>query len=261
MVDGVEMAADLLRSDSRIEILERLQTDGMSRYELREAIDGSRTTIDRNLDRLETDGWITKTDRGYAITTAGEFVLERATDFVETVSAADRLQPILRWIPRGEPDIDVRELADAELTTAEEGTPIAMVDKHVQGMTAAAHTRMILPIVSARSMNEQLRATQEQSVHAEHVVTPTVADILQSDPEFVDRIETMRETAEVEIYVTEEPVPYYLGILDETVQIGVDEDGQPRGLIETTAESVREWAERRFESYRESAVPLETWHE
>jgi hypothetical protein len=66
----------------------------------------------------------------------------------------------------------------------------------------------------------------------------------------------MVDTGRFEVHVHDGDIPYYLGILDDTVQMGVNEDGEPRGLLETDSEEVREWAENRYESYKQEAEPL-----
>ena len=40
------------------------------------------------------------------------------------------------------------------------------------------------------------------------------------------------------------------------MQVGVDEDGEPRGLLETDSEEVREWAENKYDSYKQEAEAL-----
>jgi hypothetical protein len=48
--------------------------------------------------------------------------------------------------------------------------------------------------------------------------------------------------------VTDEYVPFCLGIVDGLVQIGVEDDeGVPRALAESSSDELREWARERFE--------------
>lgn len=57
------------------------------------------------------------------------------------------------------------------------------------------------------------------------------------------------------MYVAESALPFYLGISgDGRIQVGIaDEEGFPRPLLETTDETIREWAEEIYESYRDGA--------
>lgn len=252
-----ETAADLVRSRIRIEILTALQAGAATRYDLRERLDCSRTTVDRNLEHLDKAGWIEQTAGGYELTTCGEIVVEQATTYLEAVTAAKRLQPILRWLPRDELDIDVRHFADAEIITASDGQPMAMVDRHVHAVSRTPNARMVLPVASPQGLKSQVQNFSLSELSVEVVVPPAIADAFQNDPQFADTIASMREAGAVDVYVTDESIPYYLGILDNVVQIGVDEDGDPRGLLETDDAAVREWATEKVDAYRENAEPLE----
>jgi predicted transcriptional regulator len=254
-----ETAADLVRSRIRVEILAALRAGAATKYELRERLDCSRTTVDRNLEHLQEAGWIEQAPGGYELTTCGEIVVEQATAYLETVTAAKRLQPILRWLPRDELDIDVRHFADAEITTASDGQPMAMVDRHVQAVSRTPTARMVLPVASPQGLKAQVENFSLSELSVTVVVPPAIADAFLNDSQFADTIASMREAGAIDVSVTEKSIPYYLGILDDIVQIGVDEDGQPRGLLESAAEPVREWAEQTFESYKQAATPLATW--
>jgi hypothetical protein len=59
------------------------------------------------------------------------------------------------------------------------------------------------------------------------------------------------------MFVTDADVPHVIGIGDDTVYFGVDDErGAPLALIETSDETVFVWAEGTFETYRREAVPL-----
>ena len=38
--------------------------------------------------------------------------------------------------------------------------------------------------------------------------------------------------------------------------MGVDEDGEPRALLETADSDMRSWSEKRFEEYKQEAEPV-----
>lgn len=259
MTEDREAAASLVRSGARIEILRQLRDSEASRYDLRERLDCSRTTVDRNLDRLLDQGWIDGRSNEYAITTSGVAVLERALAFLETVGTASRLQPILRWIPASGLDVDLRHLSDARMTLPDDGAPLAMVDRHTTVLGETSSFRAVLPLSSAGPLRAHQRRVTAGEADGTLVVTPSVADSYRSDPQFVEIVDALLAAENASIHVTEQAVPYYLGVLDATVQIGVDEDGQPRGLIETDDERVRAWADEQIEEYRSGAVPLDEW--
>lgn len=254
-----ETASALVRSEIRIGILYELWDGPATKYELRDRLDCSRTTVDRNLDHLLDGGWIGETSGGYRLTTCGEIVVEEATAYLETVTVTKKLQPILRWIPRESLDLDVRQLADAEITLGTDEQPMAMVDKHAQALKESPTAKLILPIVSQQPLEAQVRSFELEELSLEIIAPPSIVETLANDQPFAHLIEELREAGAIDLYVTERSVPYYLGILGETIQIGVDDDGQPKGLLESTADPVQQWADKRFAEYRESATPLAEW--
>lgn len=254
-----ELASDLVRSPARIEILRRLRDGLATRYDLREALDCARTTVDRNIERLHEDGWIAASGEGYELTTSGEIVLEQVEAYLDTVGAAARLQPILQWLPREAFDLDVRHLDDAEIVVATESQPMAMVDRHARAVASSPEMRMVTPVFSPQPLEAQFRNFELSELDIEVVVPATVASTFVSESPAVDPLTEMREAGVADVFVTEESIPYFVGVLGELVQIGVDEDGQPRGLLESENERVREWAHETIEEYRRAGEPLADW--
>ena len=254
-----ELAADLVRSPARMEILKRLQDGPATRYDLRDALDCSRTTVDRNLERLREAGWIADSPDGYELTTSGEIVLEEVSRYLETAGVAARLQPILQWIPRETFDLDVGHLADADIVVGTEDRPMAMVDRHARAAETAPEIRMVTPVFSPQPLEAQFRNFDLSEIYIEVVVPPTVASTFVSDSRAADRLSQLREAGAADVFVTDESIPYFVGLLGDLVQIGVDEDGQPRGLLESEADPVREWAREKVESYKQAANPLDEW--
>lgn len=68
--------------------------------------------------------------------------------------------------------------------------------------------------------------------------------------------EEMAATGRYRVFQYDDPIPYFVGLLGETVQIGADEDGEPRALVETDSAGVRSWAETKFEEYKRRADPV-----
>lgn len=57
--------------------------------------------------------------------------------------------------------------------------------------------------------------------------------------------------------MTDDEVPFCLGIVDGLVQIGVEDDeGVPRALAESSSDELREWARERFAAFEQRASEL-----
>lgn len=66
----------------------------------------------------------------------------------------------------------------------------------------------------------------------------------------------MAATGRYQLFEFDGEIPYFIGILDDAVQIGVDEAGKPRALLESEHPEVRTWAENTIEEYKEEAEPV-----
>jgi hypothetical protein len=78
-------------------------------------------------------------------------------------------------------------------------------------------------------------------------------DTLQSNPDYAPLTEEMKATGRYKLSISEREIPHFIGIFDRTIQIGVDEDGEPRAMLETDSEQVVEWAKGKHESYKEQS--------
>lgn len=257
MEGGTEDIEFLARSETRVQILKELHKDGeLGRDELRNRIDASRTTIQRNLEALIDQGWVRDGNRTYTIESCGEIVADDFLTLVETVSVTEHLQPILQWVDRAELDIDLRLLADAEVVTASPGDPWAMVNRHVQQLKQADDIRALLPLTGLHAIEVTYNRVVNHDADVEYIATDTVIDTFQTDSAYRQYCDELLNYDQYRVYHYDGDLPYYLGILDEVVQIGVDEDGEPRALLETETNEVREWAVQKFSKYKSQAEPI-----
>lgn len=244
----------LARSETRVRLMNELHRDGtLNRDDLRSRFDASRTTIQRNLAALEDRGWVRNENRTYSLAPCGEMVADEFLDLVDTVSIADRLQPVLRWVDRTELDFDPELVADADVVTGKPGDPWAMVNRHVRRLRRADDVRSLLPLTGLHAMEVGRDRVVEHGATATHIATPSVVETFRTNPNYERYYDDLVETERYELYRYEDEIPYYLGIIDGVVQIGVDEDGEPRALLETRNDDVREWAVSKFRDYRTQA--------
>lgn len=247
----------LARSETRTRLVKMLYRDGeLGRDELRDRLDASRTTVQRNLDALEDRGWVRNGNRTYSLATCGELIAEDFLDLVETASIADRLQPVLRHVDRSELDLDYSSLTEADVLTAEPGDPWSMVNRHVERLKEANDVRALLPVTGLHAMEVGHDRVVNHGATSVHVASPAIVDTFENEPAYREYYEELAETDRYRLLRYSGDIPYFLGIIDDVVQIGVDEAGEPRALLETTDETVREWAERTFARYRDGAEPL-----
>jgi predicted transcriptional regulator len=248
VVEDVEFVA---RSTNRVRILETLsERQGATRQELREELSASRTTVSRNLDVLRERGWVRRTDREYALTPGTGAVVDRFLDLESTVATVDRLRPFLAHVDRNAFDVDLSHLEDADVVTGDSGDPLAMVNAHVSAIKRSTDVLAAVPVLGLHATEAVHDAVVDGDARVELVAAPAAADTFQKSPEYRQFANALQEHEDFQLRPATADIPFYVGVLDDTLQVGVDEDGEPRALLETTEPSVREWGRAKIDSLR-----------
>jgi len=240
----------------RIGFAECLLDKPMDKQELVEELGVSRSTVDRSTRNLELLGLIEYQDGELAVTERGEEAIQEYQRLEDLFGNHSEMNAFLQWMPDSEFGLDLAQLVDADIVLPEPGDPWTMVNRHVKALRQMNTGQITLPLTGLYAMEALHERLTQTDARCEVIVVPVVADAFQSNPDYAELHEEMVDTGRFEVHVHDGDIPYYLGILDDTVQMGVNEDGEPRGLLETDSEEVREWAENRYESYKQEAEPL-----
>lgn len=248
----------LVSSEHRIETLHFIIEEGtVTRRDVRSEIDASRSTVRRTLEGFLEHGWVESTAEGYRITPAGELMAEAFDQFGERVECIDTYAPLLWWLQPSSLDVDLSWLEDGSLTVATEADPYAPAQTQTETVRTADRFRGFLPAIErdgAELVHERITAGE---FTASIVVSPAVSEVIRSDP-FAEQFREQLATGRLDVFVSPDPLPYYLGLPDEDgVEIGgMDEDGIPRALLQSTNDDLRRWGEETFESARADAERL-----
>lgn len=252
LVDVVRQRIDILDC-----LLDEEGNRGVDKRTLVERLDCSRSTVDRSVRELASLDLVTYDDGEYRPTTLGLLVVEEYRDFEERVETLERLEPALEWFPADEFGLDVGCLSGADVIVSTPNDPYAPANHHADVMAESESFRGLLPAVGLNQLEVGTEAVMESGHYQTLVVESGVAEQLRSKPHYAEKIDELLASGRVEIMVTEDDIPYFLGLYDETVHVGVDdEDGMPRALIETSAEEAREWAESVFADFERRAHPF-----
>jgi predicted transcriptional regulator len=186
MEEAVEDVEFLSGSRTRVEIIELLnEQEQLAKRELREHINASRTTVQRNLETLAERGWVRNTNRTYSLTLTGETVADKFIELVETVQLERRLQPFLTWVDRSDLNLDIELLADAELLVAEPGDPWSMINRQVQLIRETDNGGIgFLPFTGLHACEVTHNQILNHDASYELVVIPKIADTHFSDPAY-----------------------------------------------------------------------------
>lgn len=245
----------LARADSRVDVLDYLADSGpATRRELRSELDAARTTVARAQQSLVEAGWVEHADDGVQLTHAGRIVAVEFGSLVDTMRTVDDLAEFLRWFPSAVDAPDFHRASDVEVTTPTDADPYAPARKQSEILYSADRLRFLLPATDRESTATIVEEVTERGLEAETVVSPGVEATFEAD-EFAPLVREMVATGRSTIYVSPDPLPFYLGLADDgRVQVGLaDDDGLPRALLETTDDAIREWAERVYADHLERA--------
>ena len=246
---------DVLRK--RREILACLLEDPRDKSSLDDELDVSRSTLDRAVRELESVRVVTYSGGEYVVTALGEHLTRDFFRFVDRAEVVLELEPFLRWAPSEEIDLDIQWLADAEVLVPTDADPYAMINRHVQRLKDADYVRGMLPVTGLHAHETAHENVVENGAEGKLIVESDVADVLTSKTAFAELTEEMLATGRFELLVCDDSIPYFVGVFDDDiVQIGVDEDGEPRALIETNQRDVRTWATERLNEYEQRAERL-----
>ncbi|QAU13584.1 ArsR family transcriptional regulator [Halorubrum sp. BOL3-1] len=255
--ESIGVIAFLTRSPVRVRVLHALHRNGpVEKRELRDLVDGVRTTVTRNLTALEDRGWIEDTPEGYEITGCGRMIVEELVALTESASLAVDLRPALRWLNVERLDLDLRHFERANITAAASTNPYAPIEEQVALVRRATAVRAALPTVNRQILEASRRTARSDGGDVTLVVeAEAITELRGRYPElFAD---VCRECAVLEYEGT---LPYYLGVDgDDGVQLGTtDDDNLIRVLLRFEPDDgVRSWATDRFERFERDAHPVE----
>ena len=142
-------------------------------------------------------------------------------------------------LPVEEFDFSLEHFADAEITLAAPGDVIAPVRRAIESFDGGDHVQLLGP----EYVREGIRAIREATIHGgqtiEMVLTAEDLAAITADPETAKWLEEIASTDRTVLFRYDGTVLHVVTIIDEMVWFGLsDEDRNPRGLLETTDETV-----------------------
>lgn len=246
----------LTRSEPRTRILlQLLSSEPLSRRQFRDQLSVSRSTVTRALAALEERDLVAHGGEGYYhLTPSGTIVAETIGDAVDTLQATDELSTFLKWFPYSEYDVGLDDLRAAEITVASDVNPYAPSRKHAESLRGFDQFRMLLPSIDLQIIRGSDNRLKNGDLELELLVSPDMEKTISAG-EFASVLREQIESGNLTVFVSADPVPFYLGISGGgTVQVGVEDDeGFPRAVLETDAEALQSWGETVYQQFRADA--------
>lgn len=249
----------LCNSPQRLQILDVLDDTQMDVRDVMEAVDGSRSTVQRNLSVLEQRGWVNEASAGYTTTTVGRLLCEEFVAVSESADTIMRMAPFFEIVDNPE-KIDVKRLTDALVMTPDLGQPTSLMNRLFNIFEEADHVRGFLPVVSSLSveLSRRAAATGDSVPECDYIISSDAFDTLrqQFGNDGADGGE-INPPDHISLQVYGGSLPYGLFVSDEQLALAAyDEIGRIEAVVESTSEDTIEWGERKYEEYRHQSTQL-----
>lgn len=259
MKSSLDDTGFLARSANRVRALDALTAGPFERRDLEEATGISRPTLTRILDDFEKCGWVTRDRRRYEATKLGAVTVQEFIALLKRFEALRKLDEVIRWFPEEGFSFDLGCLAGAEVVRPSKNDALAPTTRIAKRLDVADRAQILSYAVIPAAMEACWRATIHGSHRVDVVFDSEALATVAADSTMMNRSLEMLETGRTQVFHHDGDVPYVMFIIDDKIVelcLG-SEDGAPRAVIETTDETIGEWAEVVFDSYRREASPID----
>ncbi|ADD05789.1 HTH domain protein [Natrialba magadii ATCC 43099] len=252
-MDSIEKLELLVRSPVRIQLLEHLSAQPATVNQLESEFDVHRRTIIRNLDSLETSGWVAVHQRNYHLTPAVELFLTELIDVLDRLSTASQLAAFFEYVPPEDIDIPLSAFKDITVVRSDSDNPHDPLMTVQEAVSMASTIRMVIPVVSPIYAQIYAEAIADNSI-VETVLTAGAAKALQEGSN--QKLDAILDDSDARTYLVDRKVPYGLLITDQSVLVGGYDDGVLRVVLEGDSPPFRQWARTAYAHQQEVAKQL-----
>ena len=250
----------LARSPNRVAVLRALADEPADRWDLREATNVGRPTLDRILSDLVARGWAVRRGAEFHATPLGAFVVDEFGGLLDRVQAARAVTDLQSYLPEEAWALDVERLADATIVTSSPADPLRPVRTAVDLIGTFDLLVMLTPVMTREALEESVAA-----VHAgqrfDVVFSDSVVTAMRTDPELRAAAATVLDSANTTAWRYDGDVPCILWYSRTDAALGLSDDtGAPKALVHATDPVLHGWVQTTIAQYRADAVPLERSH-
>ena len=238
---GIEIVA------RREPTLTQLVEEPLQKPGLVDALDQSRSTVDRAIGELEGAGFVTRTRDGYGATTTGRLALERFRQFVAEQEAVVDASDVLAALPP-EPELPLSLCEHGRVEQLD--SPYHLFDRLAAELRDADRYRAILPeVVDSRHLRLCHRLIVEGALDGELLVAHERLRALGHEyptlcAELVDE-GALRVLADPPSFALSLITSRHESVPETTVR--VVSYGDPVGVLETPDTETIEWAREYYE--------------
>lgn len=240
----------------RIEVLECLLENQLTRPEIVDALDISRSTVDRAVRELEGMGLLEFEDGAYRASLPGRLAYAEYAELREELVTVEEAADLLAVLPPDAPlELDV--IRGAEVVVATEPAPHVPGSRIPELLAGADRVRSLSMALTNPDTGDVVADEVQQSGMAADVVFERQLYEYLTDSETM-AIDDLRATDRFTVRVTE-TLPFGLVIAetDGTTEVCIavyDDDRTLEGILINDTDAAIAWATTVFESYRDAAV-------
>lgn len=251
--DQHDLAQELLR---RASFLQPSTDETLTRRELEQASDTSRTTVYRATNELEADDLLETVNGGYRSTPKGAAMNHAVEQYLTTIETIERLEPLFERVAHPELFAHAHLLADAEITLAADDNKYRANDRAVELFGQSETVRAAMTGSGSRLCIEESTAEAVAGdMSVEICFTPEAwptGEHLDADDADIDQLFDCFDI------LVSEAIPFAFVLHDEVATIvSHNEVGIPVVVVESDEPAVYRWLERLYRACTNAARPVE----
>lgn len=242
----------------RADVLRALRSGRQSKRDLVDELSVSRSTVDRAVRRLESEGFVERHDGAVAISLTGRLALSAyellATDVTSLAAAEDVLEPLSSTAP-----MDVSLLRNADVVRAGAVAPNQPVTELRDHLGEAAGVKGFAAGVLPSHIEQYHELIVERGSPVELVITDDVLEEVVTN--YSDAFEEAAATGRFHVWLADTDLEYSLLVVEkarETVVCGmVYADRGVAGVVTNDDPRAVRWATDLFATFRADAERLQ----
>lgn len=240
--------------ERRSEVLRALTDGSVTKSQLVDALEISRSTVDRAVRNLESIECITRDDGGFEATATGRLALTEYDRYCERTRTIQTAQAFLDILPADAP-VDTAILHGASISFPTQYAPEEALQPSIELLRESTSIRGTAPVILSFYPDLFEERMREDGLSVEIIATE---DVLATLPTMMsDRVDAFIHHEKISLYKAGNSLPYALWLMETTdgthAGITTYDAGGVAGLLVNDSPAAVEWAEAQYEQYLEHA--------
>jgi len=239
----------------RSDILQAVADEPLTKPQLIDIVDVSRSTIDRGIKSLESVDCVENRGGDYTATTKGEFALDEYLRYKKNTNSIDEGGDILNYLGN---DVEMSKnfLRNMTVHSRNPHVPDAVLEYSNELLQSATRLTGLAPVALTSYPNLINNEIEERGMSVELVMEDSVLNSLQDLKG--DVLSDLCADEDVDLYIYENSLPYAMWIMQhddgETAGITVYHNGAVQGILSNDSPEAVDWAKDVCMEYRDQSI-------